>query len=285
MIESRANRIRKSLGAENTFSRDLSEFDAMVAELQPLIDKVWRHCDDKGSRGLTVTLKLKFNDFGIITHSRSVPVAVSSRSDLELLPIALLENEMPVPKPVRLLGSRYPRSRTNWRPSHNLVCRFKGRNQAAKARDIEKRRFGFPPGGWRGPPSRSHSASRMASMLTGAFSPWGARAGHEAIAEASEAEEARIARFSASVSDACVTTSLGCSKTVPGCRRAWNAKTMSSVAIVGRMVSSIRRRAGRRPAAFCIRSGCLGFERVQVVRRRVEGRVLDLDVVGQVAAA
>ena len=64
----------------------------------------WRHCEDKGSRGRTVTLKVKFNDFEIITRSRSVPVAVSSRSDLERLSVALLRNEMPVPKPVRLLG-------------------------------------------------------------------------------------------------------------------------------------------------------------------------------------
>ena len=102
--EVRANRIRKSVGAENTFSSDLTEFEAMAAELQPLIDKVWRHCEDKGSRGRTVTLKVKFNDFEIITRSRSVPVAVSSRGDLERLSIALLQNEMPVPKPVRLLG-------------------------------------------------------------------------------------------------------------------------------------------------------------------------------------
>jgi DNA polymerase-4 len=102
--EVRANRIRKSVGAENTFSNDLTEFDAMAAELQPLIDKVWRHCEDKGSRGRTVTLKVKFNDFEIITRSRSVSVAVSSRSDLERLSIALLQNEMPLPKPVRLLG-------------------------------------------------------------------------------------------------------------------------------------------------------------------------------------
>jgi DNA polymerase-4 len=47
---------------------------------------------------------MKFNDFKIITRSRSVPVAVSSRSDLERLSVALLQNEMPVPKPVRLLG-------------------------------------------------------------------------------------------------------------------------------------------------------------------------------------
>jgi DNA polymerase-4 len=102
--EVRPNRIRKSVGAENTFSSDLAEFDAMVAELQPLIDRVWRHCEDKDARGRTVTLKVKFNDFEIITRSRSVPVAVSSRSDLERLSVALLQNEMPLPKPVRLLG-------------------------------------------------------------------------------------------------------------------------------------------------------------------------------------
>jgi DNA polymerase-4 len=102
--EVRANRIRKSVGAENTFSINLTEFDAMAAELQPLIDKVWRHCEEKGSRGRTVTLKLKFNDFEIITRSRSAPVAVSSRSDLERLAIGLLRNEMPLPRPLRLLG-------------------------------------------------------------------------------------------------------------------------------------------------------------------------------------
>jgi DNA polymerase-4 len=76
----------------------------MAAELQPLIDKVWRHCEEKGSRGRTLTLKMKFNDFEIITRSRSVPGALSSRGDLEQLSIALLQNEMPVPKAVRLLG-------------------------------------------------------------------------------------------------------------------------------------------------------------------------------------
>src|SRR5260370_20237173 len=102
--EVRADRIRKSVGAENTFATDLTEFDTMVAELQPLIDKVWRYCEGAGNRGRTVTLKVKFNDFETITRSRSVPVAVSSRMDLEGLSVALLQNEMPLPKPVRLLG-------------------------------------------------------------------------------------------------------------------------------------------------------------------------------------
>jgi nucleotidyltransferase/DNA polymerase involved in DNA repair len=55
-------------------------------------------------RTANVILPTKFNDFEVITRSRSVPVGVSSRSDLESLSIALLQNELPVPKPVRLLG-------------------------------------------------------------------------------------------------------------------------------------------------------------------------------------
>ena len=51
-----------------------------------------------------MTLKVKFNDFEIITRSRSVPVAIGSRDDLERLVVAVLRNEMPLPRPVRLLG-------------------------------------------------------------------------------------------------------------------------------------------------------------------------------------
>jgi DNA polymerase-4 len=100
----RANRIRKSIGAENTFVQDLVAFDAMAAELQPLIDKVWRHCENTGNRGRTVTLKVKFADFESITRSQSVPNIVAGRDELERVSIALLRNLMPMPKAVRLLG-------------------------------------------------------------------------------------------------------------------------------------------------------------------------------------
>ncbi|MET3973007.1 nucleotidyltransferase/DNA polymerase involved in DNA repair [Bradyrhizobium sp. S3.9.1] len=100
--EVRAERVRKSVGAENTFSLDLTEFEAMVSELHPLIDKVWRHCEVAAKYGRTVTLKVKFNDFEIMTRSRSMPAAVSSHAELERVALSLLKNEMPVPKPVHL---------------------------------------------------------------------------------------------------------------------------------------------------------------------------------------
>src|SRR6201995_684733 len=103
--EVRANRIRKSVGAENTFSTDLTELDTMTAELEPLIDKVWRHCESTGNRGRTVTLKIKFSDFEIITRSRSVPTAVLSRDDFGRLAIGLLEDQIALPKTFRVLGA------------------------------------------------------------------------------------------------------------------------------------------------------------------------------------
>jgi len=74
----------------------------MVAELQPLIDKVWWHCEAAGSRGRTVTLN-EVRDFEINTRSQSVSLAVANRGDLAHLVIGLLEDNIPPPKAVRLL--------------------------------------------------------------------------------------------------------------------------------------------------------------------------------------
>ncbi len=64
---------RKSVDAENRFSTDLNDFDAMVVELESLVDKVWRYCEGAGNRGRTARLKLKFNDFEIITRKPISP--------------------------------------------------------------------------------------------------------------------------------------------------------------------------------------------------------------------
>ncbi|UZE52002.1 DNA polymerase IV [Rhodopseudomonas sp. P2A-2r] len=100
----RSNRVRKSVGAENTFSQDLTDFDALAEELGPLIDKVWNYCEKSGVRGRTVTLKVKFADFEIISRSHSLVDAVSDRANIERVARQLLKNLLPLPKAVRLLG-------------------------------------------------------------------------------------------------------------------------------------------------------------------------------------
>jgi len=99
----RANRVRKSVGAESTFSQDLADYEALAAELRPLIEKVWRHCDITGARARTATLKVKFSDFELITRSRSVAI-IGSAGDLSSLALELLKQLMPPKKAIRLIG-------------------------------------------------------------------------------------------------------------------------------------------------------------------------------------
>ena len=76
----------------------------MREALEPIIAKVWRHCQATGIRGRTLTLKMKFADFQVITRSKSVGNAIDSFADLESLSLGLLESLLPPKKRVRLLG-------------------------------------------------------------------------------------------------------------------------------------------------------------------------------------
>ena len=100
----RADRIRKSVGAENTFPTDLFTYEAARDALREIVDKVWEYCERSGLRGRTVTLKVKFANFQQITRSRTGQVQIGTRSELEQLGNALLEPLFPVAKGVRLLG-------------------------------------------------------------------------------------------------------------------------------------------------------------------------------------
>jgi hypothetical protein len=76
-------------------------------------------------------------------------------------------------------------------------CAFLGQ-AASDIRSVDFNRAGFPPGGFRGGWSRLDSASRISSMETALFAPGMARKdGHDVTAAASDAQEARMARFSA----------------------------------------------------------------------------------------
>jgi DNA polymerase IV len=100
----RADRIRKSVGAENTFLADLSTYEAARDALAEIVDKVWRHCEGAGIRGRTVTIKVKFANFHQITRSRTGQMQITTRSELEQLGNELLGPLFPVAKGIRLLG-------------------------------------------------------------------------------------------------------------------------------------------------------------------------------------
>jgi len=98
------DRERKSIGAEDTFFTDLTAPADMEAELARISDTIWSRIGDRGVTGRTVVLKMKYQDFRIVTRSCSVKRPVSGRDEFLEIGRTLLTRLLPVEKPVRLLG-------------------------------------------------------------------------------------------------------------------------------------------------------------------------------------
>jgi len=98
------NRERKSIGAEDTFMTDLTDPVAMAAELGRISDTIWGRIGARRMAAGTVVLKMKYQDFRIVTRSCSPGRVVRSRDDLLAIGLELLERLVPVARPVRLLG-------------------------------------------------------------------------------------------------------------------------------------------------------------------------------------
>ena len=97
------DRARKSIGAEDTFSQDITGHERAAQEVRALVAKVWRHCAAKGVRGRTVTLKVKYANFRQITRSRTL-IAPVTGPVMEETALALLQPLFPVAMGIRLLG-------------------------------------------------------------------------------------------------------------------------------------------------------------------------------------
>ncbi len=100
----RTDRIRKSVGAENTYPADLMTLEQVNEALQPLAEKVWRHLEKHHLTGKTVTLKVKFSDFQQITRARSLSHVVRSQDQMLTIVQELAALVLPDPRGARLLG-------------------------------------------------------------------------------------------------------------------------------------------------------------------------------------
>jgi DNA polymerase-4 len=99
-----ANRPRKSSGSETTFARDLTTADEIEAGVAAMADEVWAWCEKANAFGRTVTVKVKFADFQVITRSRSFPSAIARHEALRHASITLVQAALPITKGIRLLG-------------------------------------------------------------------------------------------------------------------------------------------------------------------------------------
>lgn len=98
------NRIRKSLGAELTYEDDLTENEDILAHTVQiahiLLDRIRR----SKTKGKTLTLKLKFNDFETINRSKTVGHYISEEEEIMSISRELIMKELPAKKGIRLIG-------------------------------------------------------------------------------------------------------------------------------------------------------------------------------------
>ncbi len=98
------DRIRKSVGAENTFSTDLTEPGEMVEKLEKITQRVCDRMQAIPTSGKTITLKIKYHDFVITTRSKTLNTFITEYDDISKVVLSLLDDPFFPGKPVRLLG-------------------------------------------------------------------------------------------------------------------------------------------------------------------------------------
>ncbi len=99
-----ANRIRKSIGAENSFAEDLSDEETIVFKLKQIAQTLFERINRHQASGRTLTLKVKFSDYQQITRSRTFEKCINSLDTIVTEAVELLEIIELEGKSIRLLG-------------------------------------------------------------------------------------------------------------------------------------------------------------------------------------
>jgi DNA polymerase IV len=102
--EVKPDRPYKSVSAERTFEEDLIEPERLAAELERIAGYAWDRVKRAEVEGRTVTLKVKYGDFTIITRSKSFTGPVPDLESFAAAGQALLAPLHPLSKGIRLLG-------------------------------------------------------------------------------------------------------------------------------------------------------------------------------------
>lgn len=102
--EVKANRIRKSIGTEETFAHDLEDKDEMMHQLHAMLEKVSRNMVRLNTKGKTVHVKIKFDDFTQKVRSKTLMEYTDSVDQLWTGISEIMNDSNLIERAVRLLG-------------------------------------------------------------------------------------------------------------------------------------------------------------------------------------
>lgn len=96
--------VRKSFGAERTFSTDYNDWTLLKTELEGIADKVSERMEKKSVKGKTISLKLRYDNFETITRALTLSYYTSAKEILLEQAVQLMEQTQAGDRKVRLLG-------------------------------------------------------------------------------------------------------------------------------------------------------------------------------------
>jgi DNA polymerase-4 len=134
----------RSIGAEETFSRDVDDPEVVLRELLRLCERTAERMRAAGLAGRTVSLKVRFADFTTITRSRTLHEATDVAAVLYATARGLFEALRLDRARLRLVGVRVERLVASDTAPRQLELgeRARGRREAEQAADRAASRFG-----------------------------------------------------------------------------------------------------------------------------------------------
>jgi DNA polymerase-4 len=100
----RTDRVRKSVSAERTFSKDIKLREEVEEEIRRVASIAWKRVERSSSQGRTVTIKVRFSDFATITRSRTREVLVPDAAAFTVGALELFEPIEDLRGGIRLIG-------------------------------------------------------------------------------------------------------------------------------------------------------------------------------------
>lgn len=100
----RPDRIRKSVGAERTFEKDVFAKEEMLEILVSISGILTERMQKGKHKGKTITLKIKYSDFKVITRSKTLNESIGKQDEILSLAHEIMNAIESHPLGIRLLG-------------------------------------------------------------------------------------------------------------------------------------------------------------------------------------
>ncbi|RUT73070.1 DNA polymerase IV [Ancylomarina longa] len=97
------NRIRKSVGTEHTFLKDLAEKSEIIKDMEHTAKDLLKRIERSGFRGRTLTLKVKYSNFEQVTRSKTIVQEIDHYDLIMNMALDLL-NQIDLKISIRLIG-------------------------------------------------------------------------------------------------------------------------------------------------------------------------------------